>query len=177
MTLAIPDWEPEVDCEVGEAWQTDDHDWEATARIAVRGAHNVAPELANPRLNISILFTTDEEIHALNREWRQRDKPTNVLSFPMLDRTDLVHLDPDGPPEMLGDIALAHETCAREAAEKGVSLWDHAVHLIVHGMLHLAGYDHELGDAEAEEMEQLEVKALALIGIADPYSRHSAEQE
>ena len=70
---------------------------------------------------------------------------------------------------MLGDIALAHETCAREAAEKGVALVDHAAHLIVHGLLHLAGHDHELGAAEAEAMEALEIKALAMLGIADPY--------
>ena len=148
-----------------------DGDWEALAeRVAEETAH-LAPELANPRLLTSILFTSDEEIHALNREWRDRDKPTNVLSFPMLERTDLVHLDPEGPPEMLGDIALAHGVCAREAAEKGVSLADHAAHLLVHGLLHLAGHDHELGEKQAEAMEDLEVKVLARMGIADPYRR------
>ena len=75
---------------------------------------------------------------------------------------------------MLGDIALAHETCAREAAEKGVSLADHAAHLLVHGFLHLAGHDHEISDADADEMELLEVKALALMGIANPYSPDQA---
>ena len=145
-------------------------DWEALAGRAADAAAQVVESLANPRLVTSLLFTSDAEIHELNREWRQRDKPTNVLSFPMLERTDLVHLDPDGPPEMLGDIALAYETCAREAAEKGVALESHASHLIVHGLLHLAGYDHEISDADAEEMEALEVKALALLGIADPYS-------
>ncbi len=148
-----------------------DGEWEALAERAAAAAGQIAPELANPRLLASLLFTSDAEVHALNREWRDRDKPTNVLSFPMLERTDLVHLDPaEGPPEMLGDIALAYETCAREAADKGVPLANHATHLIVHGLLHLAGYDHELGEAEAEEMEALEVKVLALLGIADPYS-------
>ena len=74
---------------------------------------------------------------------------------------------------MLGDIALAHETCAREAAEKGVSVQDHATHLIVHGLLHLAGHDHEISDADADAMETLETKALAILGIADPYGDRS----
>jgi probable rRNA maturation factor len=129
----------------------------------------MAPVLANPRLTASLLFTSDEEVHALNREWRQRDKPTNVLSFPMLEPDDLPRLAPDGPPVLLGDVALAYQTCAREAADKAIPLEHHAAHLIVHGLLHLAGHDHELGEADAEAMEALEVKALALIGVADPY--------
>jgi probable rRNA maturation factor len=129
----------------------------------------VAPELGNPRLSASLLLTSDAEIHALNREWRRRDTPTNVLSFPMLERGDLLALSADGPPVLLGDVALAHETCAREAAGKGVALQDHAVHLAVHGLLHLAGHDHESSTADAEAMEALETKALALMGIADPY--------
>lgn len=145
--------------------------WEALAQRVAQAAQAVAPELANPRLVTSLLLTSDAEIHALNREWRQRDKPTNVLSFPMLERTELIHLDPDeGLPQMLGDIALACETCTREAAEKGVPLENHAAHLILHGLLHLAGYDHEISDEDAEKMEALEIKALALLGIDDPYS-------
>lgn len=143
--------------------------WEALAERAAAAASEVAPELANPRLSASLLFTSDAEIHALNREWRQRDKPTNVLSFPMLEREDLLALPPEGPPELLGDIALAHETCAREAAKKGIPLAHHAAHLIVHGLLHLAGYDHEISAADADTMEALETKALAICGIADPY--------
>ena len=165
-----------LEIDIQEPWPAGD--WEELAQRAAEATAEVTPELANPRLVTSLLFTSDEEIHSLNREWRQRDKPTNVLSFPMLERVDLIHLDPDeGPPEMLGDIALAHETCAREATEKHVSLQDHAAHLIVHGLLHLAGHDHELGDAEADAMEKLEVKALALMGIADPYSGLGAELE
>lgn len=144
-------------------------DWEALAGDVAEVAAAVAPELGNLRLSVSVLFTSDEEVHTLNREWRGRDKPTNVLSFPMLERADLLALAPDGPPEMLGDIALAHGTCAREAAEKGVSLANHAAHLIVHGLLHLAGYDHEISTEDAENMEALEIKALAQLGIADPY--------
>ena len=143
--------------------------WEALAERAAAAAEAVASELANPRLSASLLFTSDAEIHALNREWRQRDKPTNVLSFPMLAREELLDLAPQGTPELLGDVALAHETCLREAADKAIPLEDHAAHLIVHGLLHLAGYDHEISAEEAEAMEALETKALAICGIADPY--------
>ena len=144
-------------------------DWDALAVRAAGAAAEVAPELANPRLAASLLFTSDAEIHALNRDWRRRDKPTNVLSFPMLERPELLALPAEGPPEMLGDVALAHETCAREAAEKGIPLPDHAAHLIVHGLLHLAGHDHEISPADADAMEALEIKALALMGIGNPY--------
>jgi probable rRNA maturation factor len=144
-------------------------DWEATAERALAALAQVAPELANPRLSASLLFADDAEVHALNREWRGKDKPTNVLSFPMLERDKLLELAPEGPPELLGDIALALETCAREAADKDVPLEHHATHLIVHGLLHLAGHDHVHSDAEAAAMEALEIKALALMGIEDPY--------
>jgi len=151
-------------------------DWADLAQAALDALVEVAPELDNPRLLASLLFTTDAEVHVLNREWRAKDKPTNVLSFPMLEREDLLALAPDGPPEMLGDLALACETCTREAAEKGVPVEHHATHLIVHGLLHLAGHDHETGDAEAEAMEALETKALAILGIPDPYGDRSIQQ-
>jgi probable rRNA maturation factor len=157
----------ELDVEIEDPWPAGE--WEELARRSAAAAARTATELANPRLSASLLFTSDDEVHSLNREWRQRDKPTNVLSFPMLERDALLALTAHGPPELLGDIALAYETCARQAAEKGVSAEDHTAHLIVHGLLHLAGYDHELGPQEAEAMEALEVKALALIGVADPY--------
>ncbi|MBM3594281.1 MAG: rRNA maturation RNase YbeY [Alphaproteobacteria bacterium] len=144
-------------------------DWPGLAERVSAAAAQVAPELANPRLCASILFTSDAEVHMLNREWRGKDRSTNVLSFPMLERAALLALSGDGPPELVGDIALACETCAREAAEKQVALEHHAAHLIVHGLLHLAGHDHETSDAEAAEMEALETKALAIMGIADPY--------
>jgi len=144
-------------------------DWEGLAARAADAVAQVAPELANPRLSASLLFTSDAEIQSLNHEWRAKDKPTNVLSFPMLSREELLALAPEGPPEMLGDIALAYETCAREAGEKPVPLEHHAGHLLVHGLLHLAGYDHESGAGDAEAMELLEIKALAQMGIANPY--------
>lgn len=146
-------------------------DWDAVTHQAAQAASQIAPELNHPRLSASVLFTSDENIRALNAEWRGKDKPTNVLSFPMLERSDLLDLAPNGPPELLGDIALACETCAREADEKGIPIEHHAAHLLVHGLLHLAGYDHETGDEDAEAMEALETKALAVMGLADPYGR------
>ena len=158
----------ELECDVEAPWPAA----ETLADLAERAAQaaiDVAPELANPRLSASLLFTSDTEVHELNRDWREKDKPTNVLSFPMLERAELLALAPEGPPVLLGDIALAHETCAREAAEKGVSLEHHAAHLLVHGLLHLAGHDHETSPQDASAMEALETKALASMGIADPY--------
>jgi probable rRNA maturation factor len=145
-------------------------DWEALANRAAGATAAVAPELDHSRLLASLLFTDDDDVQALNREWRGKDQPTNVLSFPMLARAELLNLAADGPPELLGDIALAYETCAREAVEKGAALEAHAAHLIVHGLLHLAGYDHETSPADAEAMEALEIKALASLGFADPYA-------
>jgi rRNA maturation RNase YbeY len=106
------------------------------------------------------LFTSDEAVKALNAQWRGKDTPTNVLSFPAPETAGT-----------LGDIALAYETCAREADEQGKSLKDHATHLLVHGLLHLLGYDHEADD-DAAEMEGLEKDILARLGIADPYVHH-----
>lgn len=157
-----------LDIAIEAAWSAAT-DWEALAGRAASAAAQVAPELANPRLSASLLFADDAEVHTLNREWRGKDKPTNVLSFPMLERPELAALPGDGPPELIGDIALALETCAREAEEKGVPLEAHAAHLIVHGLLHLAGHDHEISPGDAAAMEALEIKALALLGIEDPY--------
>ena len=157
-----------LDIDIEAPWP-DEGDWLALAGRAVAAVLEVSPELGNPRLCASILFTSDAEVQALNRQWREKDKPTNVLSFPMLDRDELLDLPSDGPPELLGDISLACETCAREADQKGARLDSHAAHLIIHGMLHLAGFDHELSPADAAAMEALEIKALALLGIADPY--------
>lgn len=162
----------QLELEVEEPWP--EGEWEALVTRTVEAAAKVAPELGNARLSASVLFTSDAEIRELNREWRDRDKPTNVLSFPMLSREDLLQLGTSGPPEMIGDIALAHETCAREASEKGIPFDHHVTHLVLHGFLHLAGHDHEISDDDAEAMEALEIKALALLGIADPYGDREA---
>lgn len=159
-----------LDISIKQPWPADT-DWEALAERVSAAAGKIAPELAHPRLSASILFTADSQVRALNRDWRSKDKATNVLSFPMLERDDLLALGPEGPPELIGDIALAHETCAREASDKTIDLQHHAAHLIAHGLLHLAGYDHEIGETEAERMERLEIKTLAMMGIEDPYGR------
>ncbi|MEM1053688.1 MAG: rRNA maturation RNase YbeY [Pseudomonadota bacterium] len=165
-----------MELEIGlEDWPIGD--WEALAARALAVASEVAPELANQRLSISLLFTSDTEVHTLNRDWRGKDKPTNVLSFPMLEREELLDLADEGPPVMLGDIALAFETCASEAAEKGAMLEQHAAHLIIHGFLHLAGLDHVHSDEEATAMEALEITALAKMGIPDPYGDRTNTEE
>jgi probable rRNA maturation factor len=112
---------------------------------------------------ISLVFTDDAAIRTVNREWRNQDKPTNVLSFPAFP------LLPGGQPgPMLGDIVLAEETLRREALDLGIPFDDHLTHLLVHGFLHLFGYDH-MTDEEAAVMEGLETRILAELGLADPY--------
>jgi probable rRNA maturation factor len=113
---------------------------------------------------VSLCLADDVVLRTLNSRWRGIDKPTNVLSFPSATAGDL------GDATMLGDIALAYETLAREAENLGLPLADHYRHLIAHGFLHLIGYDHET-DAEAERMEALETRILARLGAADPYAR------
>ena len=157
----------DLDIEI-DGWP-DEPDWGVLCERAHGAVAGVEPALAHDRLTMSVLFTSDEQVHELNKEWRGKDKPTNVLSFPMLEREHLLELEEGGPPEMLGDIALAYETCAREAAEKGISLADHTTHLLIHGFLHLAGHDHVDSDEQAAAMEKLEIEALAKLGVADPY--------
>ena len=121
-------------------------------------------EIPVKQAEVSVLLTDDDTVHALNRDYRNVDRPTNVLSFAALDDES----EPVVDPMLLGDIAVAFETTKREAAEQGCSFADHLFHLIVHGMLHLIGYDH-IEDREAEEMEALEVEILADNGIGNPY--------
>jgi len=118
-------------------------------------------------LEISLVFTDDAEQRGLNRDYRHKDSTTNVLSFPNMDDAEMAA--PEGLPRLLGDVVLARETIAREAEAQGKSLADHTIHLLVHGTLHLLGYDH-LETAAAAEMEALEVEILAGLGIADPYA-------
>lgn len=134
--------------------------------IADRAAAAVLAELqlqARDACELSLLFTDDAHVRILNRDWRGKDKPTNVLSFLAFETA------PGDPlPPMLGDIALAHETVSAEAALEEKPFEHHLTHLIVHGLLHLLGYDHEeIG--EAEEMEALERRILARLAIPDPY--------
>jgi probable rRNA maturation factor len=157
-----------VETDVSGEWDSR-IDWPALARSAVRAAvaHSRHPGLSDSE--VSVKFTSDEEVRALNARWRGRDQPTNVLSFPMADEAELADA------QLLGDIVLARGVCAAEAAGKSVPIETHAAHLVVHGTLHLLGYDHETGDAEAEEMENAERRALTALGIADPYKVTEAQ--
>lgn len=127
------------------------------AAVAAR-AELIVPEAAE----WSVVLSDDARVRVLNRDWRGKDTPTNVLSFPGADA------DEEEPGPLLGDVVVAYETTAREALDEGKPFEDHFAHLLVHGLLHLFGFDHET-DEEAEEMEALEVEILAGLGVADPY--------
>ncbi len=151
-----------------EAWlaQVPDAE-ELCARVAAvtLGAAASLVDLPAGRLEVSLLLTDDAQVRDLNRDYRGQDKPTNVLSFAALDADSPI--PPDGPI-LLGDVIIARETAEREAAEEEKRLIDHLSHLVVHGVLHLLGYDH-MEDDEAEEMESLERSVLAGLGVPDPY--------
>ena len=156
-----------------EGWG-DAEDWEALAIRAVDAAikGSAFSDLAtiNPDIEVSVKFTNDGEVQSLNRDYRQKDKPTNVLSFPMVAPDLLGTLSNcDDGEVLLGDIVLARGVCEREAAERGISITSHATHLIVHGTLHLLGMDHE-DERDAEAMESLEQNIMASLGLHNPYS-------
>ena len=161
----------EIAIEADEEWDSSGS-WERLVRDAAEAAiaESAFPQLAAAQrpVELSVRLTGDEQVRALNAEWRGKDRPTNVLSFPLADHADLSNTNIAGPELLLGDIVLARGVCAAEAADKGVPVEDHATHLVVHGTLHLLGYDHREDD-EAGDMEAREVRALARLGIADPY--------
>jgi probable rRNA maturation factor len=144
----------------GDGWP--DELEESFAR-AIRLSADMSGMALAPAAEVSLLLSDDRTVRELNRRWRNNDKPTNVLSFPAAEPAALAHAP------LLGDIVLAYETTSREAAAQQKSLADHAVHLVVHGFLHLLGYDH-VSTAQAEAMEALETRILARLGIADPYA-------
>jgi probable rRNA maturation factor len=141
-------------------------DADAVLRRAVAEA---ADAVATAEGEVAIVLTDDDAIRALNRDWRGKDEPTNVLSFPAA-----VPGAYNAGPRPLGDIVIAHETVAREALAEGKPLAHHLAHLVVHGFLHLVGYDHEASE-EADAMEALEVAILARLAIADPYRLRDVE--
>ena len=126
----------------------------ASAEVAVE------PELNIGKVSVAFALSNDASVAALNGQFRATPKPTNVLSFPP---------GPGAPPEYLGDIVLALETLQREAVEQDVPFEHHLQHLVVHGLLHLSGLDHQTDD-EAERMERLEIKILSRLGVANPYT-------
>lgn len=134
---------------------------------AALGAGIGLVELPDGPMEVSLVLADDGTVRGLNRDWRGQDKATNVLSFAALDDEDEPR--PAGAPLLLGDVVLAWETTAREAAEQDKPLADNLGHLVVHGVLHLLGFDHE-DDDEAQEMEGVETAVLAALGIPDPYT-------
>jgi probable rRNA maturation factor len=148
-------------------WPAEDQLAEFSSRVLEKAAGFLADKVKQPfpkqAVEISLVFTDDDDIKGINAEWRGQDKPTNVLSFPAFP------LIPGGKPgPMLGDVILAEETLRREALDLGKPFDDHLTHLLVHGFLHLFGYDH-MTDEEAAVMEGLEIRILAELGLENPY--------
>jgi probable rRNA maturation factor len=166
-----PDHIAELDIQIG----IEEGDWPSqealqalVERVLGEAAAYLCTEVGQPfpklATELSLVFTDDASIREINAEWRDQDKPTNVLSFPAFP------LKPGGMPgPMLGDIVIARETVEREAVDLGKSFDDHLTHLMVHGFLHLFGYDH-MNMVEAEIMEGLETRILAKLGLSDPYA-------
>ena len=148
--------------------------WDDLTTVAARAAIARTPfgALLSTRahVEISVRLTSDEDVRQLNHQYRGKDKATNVLSFPMVqpDLIDTVSQNSDDGEVLLGDIVLAHGVCEAEAQERGIGTDAHLTHLVVHGVLHLLGYDH-LTDEEGDAMEEIERAALADLGVADPY--------
>ena len=159
--IATPDWDEAID-------------WQGLAERACAAALAETPHAGLDRagygVEVSVRFTDDAEVQKLNQQYRGKDKPTNVLSFPMV-QPDLIEAlsNSDDGEVLLGDIVMAWQTIAAEAQAKALSPADHAAHLIAHGLLHLLGYDHD-DDALAGNMERMEVAALARLGLGDPYA-------
>ena len=170
--------------EAGE-WEAAVPDAEQRVEAAARAAFEAAekPEIlsGDAPVEMSLVLADDALVQTLNRDYRDKDKPTNVLSFALLDDLDDTDEDADdvlaredGMPILIGDVILAFETVQREALEQGKSFEDHLTHLVIHGVLHLLGYDHQ-SDPDADRMERLETSILARMGIADPYSANPAQ--
>lgn len=164
---------PEIDIAIPcSRWDTALEDAATLCRRAVSAALGEATDrfaaLSCRPVEVSIVLSDDADIADLNQQFRGRDGATNVLSFPALSEEDLTSSSTDAPV-LLGDVILAFETVSAEAADQDKKLADHVTHLVIHGILHLLGYDH-LDDAEAQVMERLEIQALAGLGVGDPYA-------
>ncbi|PHR21323.1 MAG: rRNA maturation RNase YbeY [Sphingopyxis sp.] len=154
-----------------------EQDWMRLAERSVDAAINASSHAEllsrNFIVEVSVKLSDNEEVHSLNKAYRGKDKPTNVLSFPQI-QPDLLETlaNTDDGEALLGDIILAYETCQDEASDKDISFSDHVSHLVVHGALHLLGYDHE-NEIDAGLMERCEINALATLGISDPYAEQA----
>jgi probable rRNA maturation factor len=159
----------EVDLSISDSrWHGADADVGGLVERAVAAALAVAPGRPPGPLEICVVLSDDAALRDLNRTWRGKDRPTNVLSFPAAGAHG------GHGPRLIGDVVLAYETMLRESAAETKPLKDHLAHLVVHGTLHLLGEDHETGDDEARAMERLEIAALARLGVPDPYGDEAA---
>ena len=149
-----------------DRWRDAIVDVEPLCRRAAETAYRQACPFGDRTAEVSLVLADDAFVKGLNRDYRGKDAPTDVLSFPAWEEGDLAI---DGRPLLLGDVVVAFETASAEAADEGLALADRLAHLVVHGMLHLFGYDHEV-DSDAERMERLECGVLASLGVADPYT-------
>ncbi|UEM20955.1 rRNA maturation RNase YbeY [Skermanella mucosa] len=176
VSLEAGDWEELVPDAEGRV--------EAAARAAFAAAEHPDVLRTAAAAEMSLVLADDDMVRTLNRDYRGKDKPTNVLSFALLDDAgldDAGDADDDlaahpGMPILIGDVILACETVRREASEQGKPVEDHLTHLVIHGVLHLLGYDHET-DPDADRMERLETSILAGMGIADPYAGPSPHSD
>lgn len=159
----------EIDVSVQEPEWTSSHlDLEDVARTAILHTLKIAPvpaALKDRLVEVSVVLANDDLLQILNREYREMDKPTNVLSFAQMDADGPV---PEDGPYPVGDIVLSYQTIDREAREQDKFFKDHYTHMLVHGMLHLLGYDHVEED-EANIMEALEIRILEKLNIQNPY--------
>jgi len=152
-----------------QGWRTLPEAGDIVRRAIACAAAVALEDPGGPRKQgLCVLLGDDEKIARLNGQWRGQDKPTNVLAFPAPAACG------GAPDETLGDIVIAYETLAREARENGQTVSDHLSHLVVHGFLHLLGYDHHMDD-DAERMERLERDILARMGVDDPYAAYDAD--
>lgn len=160
---------PEIEVSVQDpAWEKLGDMEELALKSATTALNNaLLPRIAMERtLEVSVVLANDDLVQVLNREYRNKDKPTNVLTFAALDDKDSI---PEHGNLHLGDVILALETIEREAKEQGKFRLDHVKHLIVHGILHLLGYDHQTED-QATDMETLEIRILENLGVQNPYT-------
>ncbi|MEP2988689.1 MAG: rRNA maturation RNase YbeY [Parasphingorhabdus sp.] len=170
---------PLIELAIGSQWSAEIN-WNEIAENSAIAALSVSQfdQMLSQKTatEISIKLSDEAEVQQLNKAYRGKDKPTNVLSFPLLESNLLESLfDCGGGEILLGDIILAKTVCQDEAEEKQISLESHVAHLVIHGTLHLLGYDHQ-DEAEALHMEGLEVKALQTLGIANPYLDDSVKR-
>ncbi len=144
----------------------------ATLNHQLKHLQQYCPAIANEMAGIALVFTNSNEVQNLNKQFRGKDAPTNVLSF----AADMQGVQPEGQEIILGDIIFSHQVIEAEAVEQGKSFVNHFTHMIIHGLLHLLGYDHII-EAEADIMEQIERDILHIFHISNPYLINEQEYD